>query len=389
MSTIFLLRVGTATLASAAATLLSPLPAQAHGAPEYPIGRVYNCYKNPALPACQAAIAAGGEQAIYDWNGVNQGAAAGHHHGVVPDLKLCAGGQEKYKGFDLPRSDWPATPYSPGADGKYEFRYNATAPHRTLNWKFFLTRDGFDASARPLKWSDLDQVAELGPDQMTTVNKTYFMKLNLPKRTGKHVLYSVWQRSDSGEAFYGCSDVDFGGQGVTPPSVPSSMKQIGQVSAAQDLPAQSKVTLRVFDKAGGDLEQISITLNAATAKVSWLTKIATQANASSAYVRVGALQGGAVAVPSGVSVMDVYATHASASVSFALDTQLPSPSPTATTPPVAPSFAAWVEGASYGAGQIVSFEGRQYRCLQPHTAWKGAGWTPAAVGVLNVLWQAI
>ncbi|WP_343629680.1 lytic polysaccharide monooxygenase [Roseateles sp.] len=375
-----------AAAAAVGATVLSAAPAQAHGAPEYPIGRVFNCYKNPALPACKAAIAVGGEQAIYDWNGVNQGAAAGNHQAVVPDLKLCAGGQEKYKGFDLARADWAATPYSPGADGKYEFRYNASAPHRTLNWKFFLTRDGFDASTRALKWSDLDLVAELGPHQMTTVDKTYFMKLSLPKRTGKHVLYSVWQRSDSGEAFYGCSDVDFGGSGVTPPAIPSSLKQIGQVSAAQDLPAQSKITLRVFDKTGADLEKIGITLSAAAPKAGWLAQIATQANASSAYLKVGALQGGTVVIPSGAAVMDVYAMQANSGVSFAMDTQLPGTTP---MPPVTPSPApsdAWTEGASYRVGQIVSHQGRQYRCLQAHTAWKGAGWTPSAAGSVNVLW---
>ncbi|UJB31883.1 lytic polysaccharide monooxygenase [Chromobacterium sp. Beijing] len=38
----------------------------------------------------------------------------------------------------------------------------------------------------------------------------------------------------------------------------------------------------------------------------------------------------------------------------------------------------WKEGASYKAGQVVVFEAKQYRCLQPHTAWEGAGWTPAS-----------
>lgn len=47
-----------------------------------------------------------------------------------------------------------------------------------------------------------------------------------------------------------------------------------------------------------------------------------------------------------------------------------------TTPPVEGDV--WKEGASYKAGQIVVFEDKQYRCLQPHTAWEGAGWTPAS-----------
>ena len=361
-----------ATLSTGMSALLAPGAALAHGAPEFPISRQYNCFKNPSLPACQAAIAYGGEQAIYDWNGVNQANANGNHKAVVPDLKICAGGQEKFKGFDLARADWPATAYSPGADGKYEYRYNATAPHRSLNWTFFLTRDGWNPTTSPLRWSDLEQVQQLGPDQIVTNGKTiYTMKLTLPKRTGKHVLFSAWQRSDSTEAFYACSDVDFGG-GTTPPGTPSDMKQIGQVSAAQDLPPGSTVKLRVFNGAGNDLETISITLGTAAAKAVWLGQIAAKVNQTSGYLKVGTLQGGSVIVPSGATVMDVYLQHANSGASYAMDVVLP------TTPPNPPGGTAWTEGASYTVGQIVNYQGRQYRCLQAHTAYVGAGWTPAS-----------
>ncbi|SEL09524.1 chitin-binding protein [Roseateles sp. YR242] len=389
----FPLRLGGVTALLGLSILQAPA-AHAHGAPEFPIARVYNCYKNPTLPACQAAVAAGGAQALYDWNGVNQGQAHGNHQAVVPNLQLCAGGQEKFKGFDLARADWVATPWSPGTDGQYEFRYHASAPHRTLNWKFYLTRDGFNPTASPLRWSDLDQVAELGPNQMVTEGNRYTMRLTLPKRTGKHVLYSIWQRSDSGEAFYGCSDVDFGG-GATPPSLPSALTQIGQVSAAQTLPARSLVKLRVFDRQGADLETITLTLTSATPPASWLTQIATLVNQRSAYVQVGALQGGQVTVPSGLTVMDVYARPAALGVTHVLDIVLPATTtPPSTTPPAAGSDSgsstkAWVEGDGYTVGQIVSFQGQRYRCLQAHTAWRGAGWTPSAAGVLNVLWQPV
>lgn len=394
------------------ATLGAPSSAWAHGAPEYPIGRVYNCYKNPTLPACQAAVTDGGPQALYDWNGVNQGAANSRHQAVVPDGTLCAGGQTKFKGFDLARADWAATPYSPGADGQYELRYHATAPHRTLNFRFYLTRDSYSPTSGALKWSDLDLVAELDPQQIQTSGKTYTMKLNLPRRSGKHVLYSVWQRADSQEAFYGCSDVDFGGVGTTPAVVPSAFKQIGQVAAAQDLPAGSTIQLRVFDKDGADLETTSLTLSAAAAKADWLARIAQQVNATSAWLKVGALQGGAVQVPVGRSVLDVYLTQARPGLNFAMDTRLPAPAtgtavPTAPTKPAtgtnSPSTtkpgdttrpsegatASWAEGGRYAVGQIVTHQGRRYRCLQAHTAWKGAGWSPDAAGTVHVLWQPL
>jgi Domain of unknown function (DUF305)/Lytic polysaccharide mono-oxygenase, cellulose-degrading len=41
--------------------------------------------------------------------------------------------------------------------------------------------------------------------------------LQIPQRTGRHIIYTIWQRVvGSDEAFYSCSDVDFGG-GTTPP----------------------------------------------------------------------------------------------------------------------------------------------------------------------------
>ena len=41
--------------------------------------------------------------------------------------------------------------------------------------------------------------------------------INIPSRTGRHIRYSIWQRVvGSNEAFYTCSDVEFGG-GTNPP----------------------------------------------------------------------------------------------------------------------------------------------------------------------------
>lgn len=80
--------------------------------------------------------------------------------------------------------------------------------------------------------------------------------------------------------------------------------------------------------------------------------------------------------------MDVYLQNASSGASYALDVILPA------TPPTNPpgGTPAWAEGSSYTAGQIVSYQGKQYRCLQAHTAWAGAGWNPASS---PTLWQAV
>ncbi|MBM7865141.1 hypothetical protein JOD27_008998, partial [Lentzea nigeriaca] len=43
-------------------------------------------------------------------------------------------------------------------------------------------------------------------------------------KSGRHIIYSLWQRSDSPEAFYSCSDVQFGGgvPDTQPPTAPGT-----------------------------------------------------------------------------------------------------------------------------------------------------------------------
>ena len=48
-----------------------------------------------------------------------------------------------------------------------------------------------------------------------------------------------------------------------------------------------------------------------------------------------------------------------------------------TTPPEQPATPAWAEGVAYKVGDIVTFNGATYTCLQAHGSQ--AGWTPAAV----------
>jgi len=303
-------------------------PVSAHGAPEYPISRQYQCYKNQgrALPACVAAIAFGGAQAIYDWNGVNQAGAAGNHRAVVPNGKLCAGGQEKFKGFDLARSDWSTTPWSPNASGRYEFRYHVTAPHRTLSWQFYLTRNGWNPASGPLKWSDLDLVAEVpGAQVITTANSRYVIQLNLPARQGRHLLYAVWQRSDSGEAFYSCSDVTFGRTtGRTAgdlAAMPTEFQHLGQIEAS-DLPIGATVKFRVFDRNGAEMETYNLTIQRGDQPASeWLSDLANLVNQGSRSVRIGELQGGNdVVAPTEKTVFQVYSLAPDSGVHYVLDT---------------------------------------------------------------------
>ncbi|MGW4149357.1 lytic polysaccharide monooxygenase auxiliary activity family 9 protein, partial [Streptomyces albogriseolus] len=198
-------------LAPLALTGLAAAPAAAHGSMGDPVSRVFQCFgegpESPTSEACKAAVAAGGTQALYDWNGVRIGDAGGRHQELIPDGKLCSAGNEAFKGLDLARADWPATSVS---SGERTFKYRVTAPHKGT-FTVYITKPGYDP-AQPLAWDDLDLANPVATStDPAAVDGFYTFSGALPERSGRQLLYAVWQRSDSPEAFYSCSDVTFGG----------------------------------------------------------------------------------------------------------------------------------------------------------------------------------
>jgi chitin-binding protein len=194
-------------------TALTAAPAAAHGSMGDPVSRVSQCFaegpESPTSAACKAAVAAGGTQALYDWNGIRIGDAGGRHQRLIPDGKLCSADNEQFKGLDLARADWPATRVS---SGSHTFKYRVTAPHKGT-FKVYITKPGYDP-AKPLAWKDLDLANPVAKStDPAATGGFYTFSGSLPQRSGKHLLYAVWQRSDSPEAFYSCSDVSFGGGG--------------------------------------------------------------------------------------------------------------------------------------------------------------------------------
>ncbi|MFF3336006.1 lytic polysaccharide monooxygenase [Streptomyces sp. NPDC002888] len=200
--------LGVAPLALGA---LAAGPASAHGSMGDPVSRVSQCYgegpESPKSDACRAAVAAGGTQALYDWNGVRIGDAGGRHQSLIPDGKLCSAGNAEFKGLDLARADWPATGVRKGS---YTFKYRVTAPHKGT-FKVYITKAGYDPARSPA-WDDLDLAHPVATaTDPVAAGGFYTFSGTLPERSGKQLLYAIWQRSDSPEAFYSCSDVSFGG----------------------------------------------------------------------------------------------------------------------------------------------------------------------------------
>ncbi len=202
------------TLSTLAVAPFAP-PADAHGSTQEPASRAYVCrFNQPDNPMCAAAWSAN-SQALYDWMEVNIGDAAGRHRQLIPDGQLCSAGRAKYGALDRPGA-WPVTALRADGSGLVDLVYENTAPHSTEYYRVYITGSGFDARTDALAWGDLQLVYDSGPLERSA---RQVMRAPIPERTVPAILYIVWQRSDSPEAFYACSDVTVsnGSPGTTAP----------------------------------------------------------------------------------------------------------------------------------------------------------------------------
>ena len=201
--------------------------ASAHGAMMVAGSRTFLCYEDgltstgqivPQNPACQAAVATSGTTPLYNWFAVGNrsGATSGGTVGFIPDGKLCSGNSNYYdfSGFDQVSADWPVTHLTSGAN--IDIQYNRWAAHPGT-FRLFITKDGWDQT-KPLTWDDLETAPfstitdPPNTGTVATLQSYYHWGATLPaNKTGHHIIYSVWARSDSSETFYGCSDVVFDG----------------------------------------------------------------------------------------------------------------------------------------------------------------------------------
>ncbi|KUN88670.1 lytic polysaccharide monooxygenase auxiliary activity family 9 protein [Streptomyces griseoruber] len=183
-------------------------PALAHGAPTEPSSRVYGCSPEgtrTGSAACKAAIAANGTS-FAAWDNLRVANVNGRDRQTIPDGRLCSGGLSAYKGLDLARADWPTTRLTPG--GTLKMTYASTIPH-TGTFRLYLTKQGYDPT-KPLTWDDLPERPFAEVKDPTLSQGAYRFSAKLPAdRTGRQVLYTIWQNSSTPDTYYSCSDVVF------------------------------------------------------------------------------------------------------------------------------------------------------------------------------------
>jgi chitin-binding protein len=195
------------------AGLLPAPPADAHGTPTTPISRSAACAGSGVGPgggtrtgtaACRAARGANG-RAFGAFDNIRIANVAGNDRRIVPDGELCSGGLAAFRGLDLARDDFPATRVGGGQTLK--IKYRTTIPHEG-SFRIYLTRPGYDPLEK-LAWADLGSkpLAEVKDPPMR--DGAYAMSARLPERTGRHLLYVVWQNTSTPDTYYSCSDLIF------------------------------------------------------------------------------------------------------------------------------------------------------------------------------------
>jgi lytic cellulose monooxygenase (C4-dehydrogenating) len=211
-----------AAVAATAAGAFTAESASAHGAVSDPVTRAYDCnqrWQSPSDPGMQAQdpmcyqAYQADAQAMYNWNGLFRENVKGQHQANIPDGTLCSGGltfDGRYAALDVP-GNWHTT----SKPNQFTLKLNDPSSHGADYLKIYITKQGFDPLTQKLAWGDLELVAETGRQ---APSQTYTAQVNAGSRTGRHIVYTVWQASHLDQSYYACSDVVFGGGGNPGPT---------------------------------------------------------------------------------------------------------------------------------------------------------------------------
>ncbi len=104
-----------------------------------------------------------------------------------------------------------------------------TAPHRSSEWRYYITKNGWDQSA-PLARSSLQELTTVKHDGSAAPQGVQHQVTLPADHRGDHVLVAVWDVADTANAFYNVIDIRIGGSvpptptDTTAPSTPSELR---------------------------------------------------------------------------------------------------------------------------------------------------------------------
>ncbi len=312
--------------------LLAAQSAQAHGYVDYPKARQQICkddggYWWPAdgsgIPnlACRAAYQQSGGYMLTQHHEYSVNVPDYHNQtavrAAVKNGLLCAGGDSRKAGMDLPSAHWQRTVIDLQTTSQLRVRFRATTPHNPSFWQFYLSNQGFDAAAAPLSWEQLTLIHQ--QNDVPAVSGYYEIDVPMPKnRSGNAVLYTRWQRQDVvGEGFYNCSDLQFSNGD----SNSGSWHDKGAYLTATQLgKAGETALLRVFDANGAEQLQKSLLISASNQTGQhWALELAQQVNTlHSDLLQIGVLSNGQISLQQPIGSNRFYLKNATGYVNLDL-----------------------------------------------------------------------
>ncbi|MET8075784.1 lytic polysaccharide monooxygenase [Streptomyces sp. NPDC005303] len=188
-------------LTTAGTLVLSTGGASGHGYTDLPISRQKLC-QNGTVTNC----------GDIQWEPQSVEGPKGFPAGGPADGQICNGGVSRFSQLSAPRTPsgaaWPATKVTGGQS--YTFRWQFTAMHATTDFKYYVTKAGWNQNHN-LARSDLNLTPFLtvpynGQRPPSTLSHSGTLPSGL---SGRHVIVAVWTIADTTNAFYACSDVTF------------------------------------------------------------------------------------------------------------------------------------------------------------------------------------
>ncbi|MEK5057458.1 lytic polysaccharide monooxygenase [Paenibacillus shunpengii] len=123
--------------------------------------------------------------------------------------------------------------------GPNTFTWTLTAAHATTEWKYYITKPGWDQN-KALARSDIELFCSIN-DGGKRPDYTVTHSCNIPSdRSGYHLILAVWEIADTGNAFYNTIDANLNGGGGNPgdttaPTAPSGLHSMGVTASSVSL----------------------------------------------------------------------------------------------------------------------------------------------------------
>jgi len=260
--------------------------------------------------------------------------------------------------------------------GAQTFSWTFTAPHRTAQWRYYMTKQGWDPNAA-LSRHSLEEIAVIEHDG-TAASTNPSHTVNIPAdRTGYHAVLAVWDIADTVNAFYNVIDVNVTGHGVpaptptpTPTPVATPTPTPTPNTTAPDTTAPSAPMH--LHSMGTTESSVSLMWGAATDNVG-VTGYRVYRNGTQIAQVTGTIYNSTGLNPGTSYSYTVRAVDAAGNVSTPSNT-LTISTQAAPAPAPAPTATAWNSRSAYTLGDVVTYQGATYRCIQSYQGWGDPNW---------------